>query len=651
MKLKKVMAGVLAGMMVASSAAMTVSALEAHGTGIKMRDWLTNDPNYTFSEDYKKTVWYDNFSLLELTGNERNDILSIAISQLGYHEGEDGDYSGTNQSSSGNCVEYYRLLIPNWSNNSDEWCACFVNWCLNQAHIDYASSEIGCWKWVGELKTMKMFQDSAAYGGTYTPQPADMIFFNWKNTNTGSGHIGYVLYTTDTHVFTIEGNADNKVMIRSYELNSPSVIGYGTPPYKESDIPTIDHSYKDGMPRGEYVVNEANLSLTDSPSGSRLARIPLGGRVTLLAEDGDYAKVSYDGTTGYVKKANLYLLSKAVGEDTVTFDANGGEGAPEAIKVKIGETLTVSEAAPTLEGDTFLGWSYTAHNYKVDVKAGDVITTAGDTTLYAVWEKRSLQLAKDAIAAGNVAEFERPAAIENSSALLLGTLESLDCFDTAEGDTKVAFHKDEVAGRVVALSSTAASKDPFVTLSYKSLCESLRLAPVNADKVDAIVLKVKDVSMSNLTVELFYDCGDGAVNSVSRTLKSGNDWQYLVFDMSSAEGWDGELASLRIDWQKNAAEADSTMLIADLFFAAGDAEVDALKAGAYIYLPQEKLPEETETTAPDGTTADSSLPVGPVDPEAPTTDIMFGCQSAAGISALVGIAVAGLSLCLRKKED
>lgn len=191
-------------------------------------------PAYTFSEQYMTSVWYRNFSALALTANPRNNVLRIALSQLGYHEGDSTkDFDGMNKSGSSNYIEYARLIVPNYNDNHYEWCACFVNWCLNQARIDYAYGEIGCWKWVEWLKQNKMFQDSYAYGGDYTPQPADMIFFNWKGVNTGSGHIGYVLYVTDTTIFTVEGNTKDEVGIRSYALDDPCVIGFGTPDYEK----------------------------------------------------------------------------------------------------------------------------------------------------------------------------------------------------------------------------------------------------------------------------------------------------------------------------------------------------------------------------------------------------------------------------------
>ena len=592
MNLKKTFATLLAGLLIAAAAVPAVSALEPHGTGIKMRNWLTNDPGYQFSEAYKTSVWYQNFTELELTENDRNNILRIAVSQLGYHEGNSAkDFDGMNTGGSQNYIEYARLLVPHYNDNAYEWCACFVNWCLNQAHFDKASSEIGCWKWVGELKAMKMWQDSAAYKGTYIPKPADMIFFNWDGKNTGSGHIGYVLYTTETHVFTIEGNADNNVTVRSYALNDPCVIGYGTPPYNEGNEPTIDYSYTEGMPRGQYVVNSYSAALKKAPGAAgRICTVPAGSLVTLYEVAGDMARVGYGDETGYLPTGILWLMIQAEGEDTLTYNANGGENAPEAQKITIGETGSVTEATPTLEGDTFLGWSLTPYNVKVDFKAGDIITLTGNVTLYAVWEKHSHELADQAASEGLVPEYDRPENITNSGALLLGTLS-----DTASitdlGDTEVKAVDDEIAGKVLSFVSTAQSADPYVTLPYGDLCKAMRLAPVNGETVKYIILRVKDVSMNNIAMEL--SC-NGTDAKASTLLSVSEDWQYAVFNLSS-NGFTGDLDTLRIDWQKAANEAGNTMLISDVYFASSEAVKNAILDGKYVYPTQELLEPETET--------------------------------------------------------
>lgn len=643
---KKLLAILLATLLLASAALPAASALEPHGTGIPMRNWLKNDPNYQFSDAYKTSVWYENFTSLELTSNDRNNILRIAVSQLGYHEGDSAkDFDGMNKSGSGNYIEYARLLVPHYNDNAYEWCACFVNWCLNQARFDKASSEIGCWKWVGELKTMQMWQDSAAYKGTYTPKPADMIFFNWKNTNTGSGHIGYVLYTTETHVFTIEGNADNNVTVRSYALNDPCVIGYGTPPYNEGDEPTIDYSYKDGMLCGTYVVNSYSAALKKAPdSKGRICTVPAGSTVILHEVVDDMARVTFGDKEGYLDTNILWFMSPAA---TLTFNANGGENAPEVQKVKVNIPYTLSETSPTLEGDTFLGWSLTPYNAVPDYKVGDSLKLVGDTTLYAVWEKRSAELATAAFAEGKAPLMTRPESITNSSALLMGTLTDLSVLTGK--DTEIKTVTDDTLGKVISLVSTAQSDDPYITLDYAALMQSLRLAPVTADKAAYAVLKLRNVSALDLTtVELWVN---GSDKPVSGLCESGSEWQYLVFDLAEAD-FAGELTSLRIDWAKLANEAGNTMLLADIFFVSTEEQTDALTKGQYIFPVQPVM--EPETEAPTEEVTDPETTPDADTTEAATTETQApegGCKASVGITSAAILAACAAFVALRKRED
>lgn len=645
MTCKKLLAILLATLLLASVALPAASALEPHGTGIPMRNWLKNDPNYQFSDAYKTSVWYENFTSLELTENDRNNILRIAVSQLGYHEGDSAkDFDGMNKNGSSNYIEYARLLVPHYNDNAYEWCACFVNWCLNQARYDKASSEIGCWKWVGELKTMNMWQDSAAYKGTYTPKPADMIFFNWKNTNTGSGHIGYVLYTTDTHVFTIEGNADNNVTVRSYALNDPCVIGYGTPPYDEGDEPTIDYSYKDGMPCGTYVVNSYSAALKKAPdSKGRICTVPAGSTVILHEVVDDMARVTFGDKEGYLDTNILWFMSPAA---TLTFNATGGENAPEVQKVKVNIPYTLSEVSPTLEGDTFLGWSLTPYNAVPDYKAGDSLKLVGDTTLYAVWEKRSAELAASAFAEGKAPLMTRPEGIQNSAAILLGTLTDLSVLTGS--DTEIKTVTDGDFGKVLSLTSTAQSDDPSITLDYAALMESLRLAPVTADKAAYAVLKIKNISMNNTAVELSFNGSDKAVTAL---LEDGNDWQYLVFKLTDA-GFAGELTSLRIDWEKAANEAGNTAYLADIFFVATEEQADALAEGQYIFPVQPVIEPETEAPTEDLTDPESAPEGDATEGDATETQAPEGgCTASVGITSAAILAACAAFVALRKRED
>lgn len=663
MNFKKTLTTVLVVALLCPAAATAASALEPHGTGLKMRDWLVNDPGYTFSDAYRETVWYDNFTDLALTENHRNNVLRIAVSQLGYHEGASGDYSGMDQSARGNCVEYARLLTPSYNHDSYEWCACFVNWCLSQARIDYADSEIGCWKWVQLLKGRNLFQSSIAYKGTYTPKPADMIFFNWDGQNTYSGHVGLVLYTTETTVVTIEGNSsDNNVAIRTYALDDPCVIGYGTPLYVEESEPTLDFSCKEGMPRGVYVVNSSTATLMESAGRGRVCRVPLGSSVSLKAVEGYYAKVEYNGEIGYLYTRDLVLLQENKGEDTLTYDANGGTGAPNAAEIAYGTKGEIPETAPTLEGDRFLGWATQPYYVRPDYRAGDRIALSEDTTLYAVWENRSVKLAEEAIAEGKIVSLFRPSSTTSASALIMGELDPQ--YFTPSALSLVTVKDDPEAGKVLSITSTAAGLDPYVTIPYAAIVKELRYEGTSANEVKYIVLRVRSVSATNTDMELFYTCtgdaptdeSDKTVTSVKASLAPGNGWQYVVFDMTDARGWEGDIESLRLDWTGSVSASGETLLISDLFLAASETELDALTSGLYIYPAQEQLPVETEPetdgdTSPeeDGTANDSTD--GESDTTAPAQKDAGCFSSVASCVAIMGTALLGALPLLRKRKN
>lgn len=72
---------------------------------------------------------------------------------------------------------------------------------------------------------------------------------------------------------------------------------------------------------------------------------------------------------------------------TVTYDANGGTGAPAAQTKKYGKTLTLSNTVPTRKGHTFLGWATAANAATAAYQPGAGFKTNADTTLYALWAK------------------------------------------------------------------------------------------------------------------------------------------------------------------------------------------------------------------------------------------------------------------------
>ena len=70
---------------------------------------------------------------------------------------------------------------------------------------------------------------------------------------------------------------------------------------------------------------------------------------------------------------------------TISYDANGGTGAPAAQTKTYGQTLVLSSTVPTRTNYNFLGWAISATGSAVYQPGGNY-TTDGTATLYAVWE-------------------------------------------------------------------------------------------------------------------------------------------------------------------------------------------------------------------------------------------------------------------------
>ena len=74
---------------------------------------------------------------------------------------------------------------------------------------------------------------------------------------------------------------------------------------------------------------------------------------------------------------------------TVSYNANGGSGAPSSQSKKWGSTLTLSNAVPTRTGYTFNGWNTKADGTGTNYAKGASYTANASTTLYAKWTLNS----------------------------------------------------------------------------------------------------------------------------------------------------------------------------------------------------------------------------------------------------------------------
>ena len=115
---------------------------------------------------------------------------------------------------------------PYWSwygfNSRVEWCACFVSWCYGQMGLSeprFAACQSQGIPW---------FHSHGQWGarGYDNLAPGDAIFFDW-DLDGSADHVGIVIGTDGSRVYTVEGNSGDACKIRSYDVNYECIKGYG----------------------------------------------------------------------------------------------------------------------------------------------------------------------------------------------------------------------------------------------------------------------------------------------------------------------------------------------------------------------------------------------------------------------------------------
>lgn len=175
--------------------------------------------NFYYDEDIKfnELNLEEVYNLINRENIRRNEFVQTAIKELG-NTGE----------------KYYTWYGFNYR---VEWCAVFVSWLANQHGLleteipKFASVKYGAW----------FYQERGTWkDNTYTPQPGDIIIFNYDKTDPYDyEHVGIVEKVQDGRIYTIEGNANYKndpintaVVRRNYPLKYHKIVGFGVPNFK-----------------------------------------------------------------------------------------------------------------------------------------------------------------------------------------------------------------------------------------------------------------------------------------------------------------------------------------------------------------------------------------------------------------------------------
>ena len=281
---------------------------------------------------------YEN--IYQNTGNQAEDLIGVALTQVGYTEGKNND------------TKYCDWMgYPN-----QPWCAMFISWCAEQADIPSSVLKPSAWASPGSGRGFNIPYHSMGSG--YIPKRGD-LFFTEKFE-----HVGIVLGVDGENFITIEGNTNNDgsdegygVLIRTRVIaechfGSPNYqggreehtfvreVGKEHPHTIRYRCTTCSESYTTGSrtqdmtcsqcmdckcdPKkaGWYRVSVTGMRLAvRSGHGTQHTRIGYledGEAVYVHAMDGEWAHITYGRRTGYIAVSYLERFMPAPWELTTS---------------------------------------------------------------------------------------------------------------------------------------------------------------------------------------------------------------------------------------------------------------------------------------------------------------------------------------------
>ena len=223
----------------------------------------------------------------------------------------------------------------------------------------------------------------AQYSGSYESAKArSRVVISFTQTNITNT----VCYVTQTIELQVKSSVAGTVITRN-----------------SGTVSVIISSYKDGAVDGSsnYTFGTGTTTCTSANTWYTAKKITVTSTFTRLYSESKYF-VSYADTAAFGNDSGAsasYVFLPTVGSPTssttlytvpkraytVSYDANGGTGAPAAQTKLYGETLKLSTTNPTKTGCDFSCWNTNSSGTGTNYSPGQDYTGNANVTLYAKW--------------------------------------------------------------------------------------------------------------------------------------------------------------------------------------------------------------------------------------------------------------------------
>lgn len=101
--------------------------------------------------------------------------------------------------------KYFNITGHTWADDELAWCSAYVNWVCKSQGFEY-SGKLNARSWldVGENVTNTQVK------------PGDIVVFWRENITSWKGHVGFFIKWNKNGIYTLGGNQNNQVNIKSY---------------------------------------------------------------------------------------------------------------------------------------------------------------------------------------------------------------------------------------------------------------------------------------------------------------------------------------------------------------------------------------------------------------------------------------------------
>lgn len=225
-----------------------------------------------------------------------------------------------------------------------------------------------------------------------TSQDSRIELYNGTTVKTGTKTITHDSTGTKSFKVYIEAG------IYTYAVNCSGSNTFTLDPFYDIKFNANGGS---GVPATQTKMYDVDLTLS-STKPTRAGYTFLG-----WGTSSSDTSVNYSAGDKYTSDTSTTLYAIWSKKLTLSFNANGGSGTPNALSATIYNAttsykFTIPTTKPTRVGYNFLGYSTSDSATSESYLAGETITISSNTVLYAVWERISLAITFDAESNGGL---------------------------------------------------------------------------------------------------------------------------------------------------------------------------------------------------------------------------------------------------------